>query len=87
MTTLLSLRAAAVLASITLAVTGGVVGAGTALASSPSSPGSATTAARSVPDRGIVCPRGQHAFHAPGGAVTCIPNGQLKPTPTPAPAR
>jgi hypothetical protein len=34
-----------------------------------------------------VCPRGQHAFHAPGGAVTCIPNGQLKPTPTPAPAR
>jgi hypothetical protein len=34
-----------------------------------------------------VCPRGQHAFHAPGGTVTCIPNGQLKPTPAPAPAQ
>jgi hypothetical protein len=36
------------------------------------------------PDRGIVCPRGQHAYHAPGGAVTCIPNGQSTPTPSPS---
>jgi len=34
-----------------------------------------------APERGIVCPRGQHAYHAPGGAVTCIPNGQLAPAP------
>jgi hypothetical protein len=39
-----------------------------------------------LPDRGIVCPRGQHGYHAPGGAVSCIPNGQSTATPKPTPA-
>lgn len=85
MTTLFSLRTAVVAASTTLLFGGGIAAAGSALASSPSSSGTTGGAATLVSERGIVCPRGQHAFHAPGGAVTCIPNGQLKPTPAPAP--
>ncbi|HZZ48732.1 MAG TPA: hypothetical protein VFE65_17760 [Pseudonocardia sp.] len=87
MTTLFSLRTAVVVASTTLLFGGGLTAAGSALASSPSPPGATTGAATIVSERGIVCPRGQHAFHAPGGTVTCIPNGQLKPTPAPAPAQ
>ncbi|HEY1970422.1 MAG TPA: hypothetical protein VGH89_20885 [Pseudonocardia sp.] len=34
-------------------------------------------------EHGIVCPRGQHAYHAPGGAVSCIPNGVTVPTHAP----
>jgi hypothetical protein len=34
-------------------------------------------------ERGIVCPRGQHAYHAPGGAVSCIPNGVTIPKQAP----
>lgn len=79
----LVLRTATVAASALLTVGGWSLLAGTASAS----PSAQLTVTGVAPDRGIVCPRGQHAYHAPGGAVSCIPNGVLIPTPAPHPAQ
>jgi hypothetical protein len=82
MATILIRRAASVATSAVLLLGGGAFAfTGEAVANT------STAAPTSAFNRGIVCPRGQHAYHAPGGAVSCLPNGEVTPTPVPPPAK